>query len=108
VKDSFLHIINCIPFIGLAVRAPENIPRPLVTRLVEAAIIGGIVLYGSVQINSSRIEDMKSYMDKTVQQIREDQRKAMQQTRQDQRETRALIIDLLRDMRSDNSRRNNK
>ncbi len=45
-------ILQHLPFIGLAV----GHETPLFTRLAEAAIIGAIVLYGSVQIIGAKVD----------------------------------------------------
>ena len=46
-----------IPFVALAVGSP--IPTPLVTRLMEAAIIGAVVTYGTVKSIGSDIDYIK-------------------------------------------------
>lgn len=52
---------HAVPFIGLMVKPPtEGTPMwSLITRLLEAAIIGGVVMYGTVQVLSKDIEWLK-------------------------------------------------
>jgi hypothetical protein len=46
--------LQWIPFIGLAVKSP-GAQHPLVIRLLEAAIIGAVVTWGTVQVLSNDI-----------------------------------------------------
>ena len=56
--NSFLHYI---PFVGLmAGKAQQH--SPIVTRLVEAGIIGAVLLYGTVQILGTDIDWLKKEM----------------------------------------------
>ena len=50
-------LINYIPFIGLMAGKTEH--SPIITRLVESAIIGGVLLYGTVQILGNDIDWLK-------------------------------------------------
>lgn len=82
MKDQLHGFLQYMPFIGLAVKSTnfqEHPTRSLVVRLLEAGIIGAVVLYGSVQINSSRIEDL---------------RETVNEMKQDQRDMRKLMLDL--------------
>ncbi len=49
--------INMIPFIGMVTGGKE--PPPLLTKLFEAAILGGVVMYGTVSLNGKDIEWIK-------------------------------------------------
>lgn len=62
MKDQLHNLISFIPFFSMAVQTTnsgEHPARSVFVRLAEAAIIGGVVLYGSVHVNTTRIADMK-------------------------------------------------
>ena len=49
MRQTLIMATHYLPFIGMAVGS--QLPTPLFTRLIEAGIIGAIVLYGNVRIN---------------------------------------------------------
>ena len=49
MRQTLLATAHYLPFIGLALGS--QVHTPLFTRLIEAGIIGAIVLYGNVRIN---------------------------------------------------------
>lgn len=51
-------ILNALPFIGMALSSGEGQGR-VFTRLVEAAIIGGVVTWGTVQVLGADIDWLK-------------------------------------------------
>lgn len=54
-------IWHAVPFVGLMVKpTPENAQTwALITRLLEAAIIGGVVMWGTVKVLSNDIDWIK-------------------------------------------------
>lgn len=49
-------LIQYIPFIGLAVQGAQHQQNPAITRLLEAAIIGAVTMYGTVQVIGAKVE----------------------------------------------------
>ena len=69
-------LIQYIPFIGLAAQGmQQHAGNPVVTRLMEAAIIGAIAMYGTVQVLSAEIKGLSVQ----VSELKQDQKK-MQDT----------------------------
>lgn len=58
--DHWRHVVESLPFIGLMAGGPGPHQSPALTRLIEAAIIGGIVLYGTVQVLDAQIKAVHS------------------------------------------------
>ncbi|MDP1586316.1 MAG: hypothetical protein Q8M07_01110 [Prosthecobacter sp.] len=58
MKEFASDVAQYIPFIGLAVGGHQQ--QPIVTRLIESAIIGGVVLFGTVQVLGERIDHLKN------------------------------------------------
>ena len=51
---------HAVPFIGLMVKPPNGvISGSLITRLLEAAVIGGVVMWGTVQVLGTDIDWLK-------------------------------------------------
>ncbi len=68
MRQTLLATAHYLPFIGLAVGS--QVHTPLFTRLIEAGIIGAIVLYGNVRIN----EHTSILQQKQIDAIHENQR----------------------------------
>lgn len=69
-------LIQYIPFVGLAVQgAQQHAGNPAITRLMEAAIIGAVTMYGTVQVLSTEIKGLSIQ----VAELKQDQKK-MQDT----------------------------
>jgi len=65
-----------VPFVGLAVQgAQHHSSSPAVTRLMEAAIIGAVTMYGTVQVIGTKVDVLHIQ----VQELKADQKK-MQDT----------------------------
>lgn len=60
---------SAIPFIGMMTKRAEG--QPIITRLIEAAIIGGVVMYGTVQAVSKDIIWLKSGLTEVKSSIRD-------------------------------------
>ncbi len=62
--NEHLHtFLTHIPFVGLAITGQET---TLITRLIESAIVGGIVLYGSVNLIGQKIDDLSLRVDRIM------------------------------------------
>lgn len=76
MKENLHDFLQYIPFIGLALQdATNNTHQPIVIRLIEAAIIGGIVMYGTQQVMAERMdgfEDRLIEVKQDIKQIRSD------------------------------------
>jgi hypothetical protein len=59
MKEQLAHFAHFIPFVGLALSSDTN-HQPVVTRLIEAGIIGAVVMYGTVQVLGERINNLES------------------------------------------------
>ena len=57
MKEQLTQLVDWVPFIGLAIGNPEH--QPVITRLIEAAIIGVVVMYGTVQATGARIDGLE-------------------------------------------------
>lgn len=69
-------LIQYIPFVGLAVQGvQQHASNPAVTRLMEAAIIGAVTMYGTVQVIGAKVEVLSAQ----VTELKADQKK-MQDT----------------------------
>lgn len=55
------HALDYIPFVGLATRQAGQ-ATPVITRLMEAAVIAGITLYGTVSILQTDMRWLKQSM----------------------------------------------
>lgn len=69
-----------LPFIGLTQRVRSDgtmLQHPLTVRLLEAAIIGAVVLYGSVQ----QAEQRMAHLEAKITEIQEDAKEIRQQLR---------------------------
>lgn len=84
MKELAGEISQYIPFISLAVGGHKQ--QPVVTRLIESAIIGGVALFGTVQVLGERIDNLKAQ----VTELRTEQR-VMQDTMADLRVIQARI-----------------
>jgi len=49
-----------IPFIGMAIKPPTEDRGPWFTRLIEAAIIGGVTMFGTVRVLDTDIQWIKT------------------------------------------------
>lgn len=77
---------NCIPFVALsAARAGEKIDRPIVTRIIEACIMGGIAgalgAYGTLLVVESRVENLQTSMDKFSHEVETDRKELREDIR---------------------------
>ena len=61
-EDQINSITHYIPFIGLMTGKAQQ-HSPIITRLVEAGIIGAVLLYGTVQILGTDINWLKKEME---------------------------------------------
>lgn len=69
-------LLQYVPFIGLAVQgAQSHAANPAVTRLAEAAIIGAVTMYGTVQVIGTKVDVLQAQ----VHEVKTDQKK-MQDT----------------------------
>ena len=83
MKEHLNDLVSYIPFVGMAVGHQQH---PMITRLIESAIIGGVVLFGTVQVLGERIDNLKLQ----VTELRSEQR-MMQGTIADLRVMQARI-----------------
>lgn len=64
--------LNWIPFVGLAVNGNKtNWHSPLVVRLIETVVIGGVILYGTVQVLGSEIDALQRDVNEIKQDVRD-------------------------------------
>ena len=78
--DDVKEAATWLPFVGLTQRARSDgtmLSHPLTVRLAEAAIIGAIVLYGTVQQAEQRMQSL----DAKITQLQEDTKEIRQQLR---------------------------
>lgn len=78
--DQIREVAQWVPFFSLMNRNPEPPgpwAHPLTIRLMEAAIIGAVVLYGTVQTTQAKLD----YMAQQLNQVREDVSEVRQQLR---------------------------
>jgi len=53
------HIIDNLPFVGLVL---GNEHAPIIAKLIEYAVIGGVILFGTVQVLGNKIDDVGAQM----------------------------------------------
>lgn len=78
--DGVKEAATWLPFVGLTQRARSDgamLRHPLTVRLAEAAIIGAIVLYGTVQQAEQRMQSL----DAKITQLQEDTKEIRRQLR---------------------------
>lgn len=51
--------LDAVPFVGLVTRQANGPQSPLFTRLAEAAVIGAVTTWGTVQVLGERIEQIE-------------------------------------------------
>lgn len=69
-------LLQYIPFVGLAVQGVQHHQNnPAITRLMEAAIIGAVTMYGAVQVIGAKVDALSTQ----VIELKQDQKK-MQDT----------------------------
>lgn len=76
MEDKLHKIPEYLPFISLV----NGTHTPLVTRLVEAAILGGVITWGTVQVLGERIDNLAQTQREIkyeIKQIRDDFYKPM-------------------------------
>ena len=69
--ESLIKVIDYIPFFGLAVGNNTAGTTPIVTRLIEAAIIGAVIMYGTVQVLGERIDNIATVQKEMKQELRD-------------------------------------
>lgn len=63
IKDAVEHGTQFVPFVGLAMQGKGGAMKsPLITRLLESAIMGGVLLYGTVQVVGNDVTWIKGVM----------------------------------------------
>ena len=62
MNEHLRQFLSHLPFIGLAI-THEPV---LITRLIESAIVGAIILYGSVQIIGTKLDDVSHDLRRVV------------------------------------------
>lgn len=85
--DSLREMMQWLPFVSLMNRNPSAHgagpwSHPLTIRLLEAAIIGGVVLYGTVQATETKLDHLGEQLQQMraeVQEIRQQLRVAEQE-----------------------------
>ena len=77
MRQTLLATVPYLPFIGLAMGNQQI--HPLITRFIEAGIIGAIILYGDARINE---------------QATATQQKQINSIQQNQKEIQKTIVDL--------------
>ena len=81
--DQIREAMQWLPFFSLMNRNSTSAPRdgpwthPLTIRLIEAAIIGGVVLYGTVQATETKL----NYIGQQLEQVRAEVQEIRQQLR---------------------------
>lgn len=78
--DDLKEAVTWLPFVGLTQRARSDgtmLTHPLAVRLAEAAIIGAIVLYGTVQQAEQRMRNIEA----KITELQEDTKEIRQQLR---------------------------
>ncbi len=55
------HLGENLPFIGLVM---GNEHAPIVTKLIEYFVIGGVILFGTIQVLGTKIDDINIQMNK--------------------------------------------
>lgn len=80
--DQLREVMQWIPFVGLmnrnAAKGSESMwSHPLTVRLIEAAIIGGVVLYGTVQATEQKL----NHIGEQLHQVRAEVKEIRQQLR---------------------------
>lgn len=89
-EDHLNSFTSYIPFIGLMVGKAQQ-QSPIVTRLIESAIIGAVLLYGTVQILGNDIDWLKKEMSQIngrIEQVERNQIDAMRFMYQNTRKAR--------------------
>lgn len=74
------NILWHIPFIGLMVNSDHS---PIITRLIEAVIIGGVVMYGTVKVLGARVDHVSARLDRVQVEIQHMRRDLYQPRAQD-------------------------
>jgi outer membrane murein-binding lipoprotein Lpp len=84
--DNLKEVAQWMPFLAMVRRNPNEPTGPwshqLTVRLLEAAIIGGVVLWGTVQTTQAKID----HMTQQLSQVREDVAEMRQQLRSAEQE----------------------
>ena len=57
MKTMFIDMIGYVPFVGMIVSNKEH--SPMITRLLEAGIIGLVVMYGVQNVQSEQISTIR-------------------------------------------------
>lgn len=63
--------VNYVPFVGLAINGDNPKNRPILTRLLEAVIIGAVAMYGTTKVLEERIENIARTQLEIKQEIRQ-------------------------------------
>lgn len=58
MKDQLHNILHYVPFLGLAIGAHGLPNNPAIVRLMEAAIIGGIIMFANAKVTEERLSTM--------------------------------------------------
>ena len=59
-QKSLHDFLQYIPFVSLATSDPAYHHPPLITRLLEAAIIGGVIMFGTVEQLGTRLSRLET------------------------------------------------
>jgi len=58
------HLGENLPFVGLVL---GNEHAPIIAKLIEYAVIGGVILFGTVQVLGNKIDDVGAQMNRVEQ-----------------------------------------
>lgn len=94
INNLLVNHLHWVPFIGAAVRHTELsdgvLRTPIVTRLIEAGVIGVVLMYGTQMVLTNDINALKSMMN----QAQADFREVANSQRQDIRALREALSEL--------------